>query len=97
LKFFWQGQDWNVDVFATRPVYPDPRHFDSAEDDEEVFGGWATYKGTPNETIDLFALQYNSDRGLNDFRYTTLGGRWLGSPRIRGFFVCGSKEDEICR
>jgi hypothetical protein len=79
IKFMWQAQDWNVDFFATRPVYPNPTHFDSPNYAEEFFGSWATYKGIPNETIDLFALQYNSDRGLNNFRYTSLGGRWLGS------------------
>lgn len=79
IKFMWQAQDWNVDFFATRPVYPNPTHFDSANYAEEFFGSWATYKGIANETIDLFALQYNSDRGLNNFRYTSLGGRWLGS------------------
>lgn len=79
FKFYWQGEDWNVDFFATRPVFPDPIHFDSANYQEEFFGGWATYKTIPNQTIDLFTLQYNSDRGLNHFRFTTIGGRWLGS------------------
>ncbi len=79
MKFFWQGEDWNADFFATRPVFPVPERFDSAEYTEEFFGGWATYKAIPQQTVDLFALQYNSDRGLNNFRYTTLGSRWLGS------------------
>jgi hypothetical protein len=79
LKFFWQGEDWNVDFFAVRPIFPQPERFDSAMYDEEFFGGWATYKAIPNRTIDLFALQYNSDRGTDHFRYTTLGGRWLGN------------------
>ena len=79
FKFYWQGADWNVDFFATRPVFPDPIHFDSANYQEEFFGGWATYKAIPNQTIDLFTLQYNSDRGVNNFRFTSVGGRWNGS------------------
>jgi hypothetical protein len=79
MKFFWQGENWNADFFAVRPVFPVPERFDSAEYKEEFFGGWATYKAIPNQTIDLFTLQYNSDRGTNNFRYTTMGGRWLGS------------------
>jgi hypothetical protein len=79
IKFFWQGEAWNLDVFATRPVIVDPIRFDSASYDQEFFGGWATYKAIPGHTIDLFAIQYNNDTGANRFRYTTLGGRWLAS------------------
>jgi hypothetical protein len=79
FKFFWQGEDWNVDVFATRPVIVNPVQFDSADEEQEFLGTWATYKGVPNNTYDLFAIQYNNDSGANNYRFTTLGGRWLGS------------------
>lgn len=79
FKFFWQGQDWNVDFFATRPVVPNPIHFDSPAYDQEFFGAWGTYKAIPGQTFDAFAIQFNNARGLNNFEFTTLGGRWLGS------------------
>ena len=79
FKFFWQGQDWNVDFFATRPVIVDPIHFDSPDYEQEFFGAWGTYKGNPGHTFDLFAIQFNNARGANNFEFTTLGGRWLGS------------------
>ncbi len=79
FKFFWQGPDWNVDFFATRPVLPDAIHFDSAVYEQEFFGAWGTYKAIPGHTFDVFAIQYNNSRGLNNFEFTTLGGRWLGS------------------
>lgn len=79
LKFYWQGENWNIDVFATRPVIVDPIRFDSASYDQEFFGGWATYKAVPGHTFDLYAIQYNNDSGANRFRFTTLGGRWLAS------------------
>jgi hypothetical protein len=79
FKFYWQGQDWNVDVFATRPVLVDPVRFDSADEEQDFVGAWGTYKAIEGQTIDLFAIQYNNDRGANDFEFTTLGGRWLGS------------------
>lgn len=74
LKFYWQGEAWNVDVFATRPVIVDPLRFDSASYDQEFFGGWATYKAVTGHTFDLYAVQYNNDAGANRFRFTTLGG-----------------------
>jgi hypothetical protein len=79
FKFFWQGEDWNIDFFMTRPIFPDPTHFDSAEYDREFFGAWATYKAIKNQTIDLFAIQYNNAAGAANYQFTTLGGRWLGS------------------
>jgi hypothetical protein len=78
-KFFWKGENWNVDVFYTQPVRVNPTHFDHPDHLQDFFGAWGTYKAIPNETIDLYAIQYNNDRGLNDFEFTTLGGRWLGS------------------
>ena len=79
FKFYWQGTDWNVDFFATRPVLPNPIHFDSANYDQEFFGGWATYKAIEGQTFDLFAIQFNNAFLANNFQFTTLGGRWLGS------------------
>jgi hypothetical protein len=79
FKFFWQGPDWNLDFFATRPVIVDPTHFDSANYDQEFFGAWATYKAIEGQTFDAFAIQYNNMAGANDFQFTTLGGRWLGT------------------
>jgi hypothetical protein len=78
-KFFWQGEDWNVDLFATRPVLPDPKRFDSVAVEQDFFGAWGTNKGVPGRTIDLFAIQFNNERGSNNFEFTTLGGRWLSS------------------
>jgi hypothetical protein len=79
FKFFWQGQDWNCDVFVTRPVLPNPIHFDSANYDQEFFGAWATYKAIEGQTFDFFAIQFNNSFLTNNFQFTTLGSRWLGS------------------
>jgi hypothetical protein len=56
-----------------------PTHFDSADEEQDFLGGWATYKAIQGHTFDLFAIQYNNDTGANDFEFTTLGGRWLGA------------------
>ena len=73
---FWKGRKWAVDGFYTRPVLPDPTHFDSADYDREFSGIWATRKGCPHHAVDLFYLVYNN--GDVGFKYDTLGGRWSG-------------------
>ncbi|WP_425619252.1 alginate export family protein [Anatilimnocola sp. NA78] len=79
IKFMWTDADWNLDVFFTEPVAVHPIRFDSAIDEQEFFGGWATYKAIKDQTIDLYALQFNNSLGFNNFQYTTMGGRWLGT------------------
>jgi hypothetical protein len=98
-KFYWQGEDWNVDLFYTQPVRVDPIHFDNPDHLQDFFGAWGTYKAIKNQTIDLFAIQYNNDRGANDLEFTTLGGRWLGSKpdgwlwEVEGGVQFGSNSD----
>jgi hypothetical protein len=79
LKFMYVDECWNIDFFYTKPVAVDPRNFDSPIEQQDFFGGWATYKAIKNQTIDLYALQFNNELGANNFQYTSLGGRWLGS------------------
>jgi hypothetical protein len=79
FKFFYQGQDWNIDFFATRPVIVDPIRFDNPSYDQEFMGAWATYKARPGHTYDFYAIQFNNMAGTNNFQYSTLGARWLGS------------------
>lgn len=79
VKFMWKDDCWNVDLFYTQPVAVDPHNFDSPIEQEDFFGAWATYKAIQDQTIDLYALQFNNALGANNFKYTTLGGRWMGT------------------
>jgi hypothetical protein len=79
INFLWRGEDWNADFFFVEPVQTDPRNFDTAIDEEEFFGMYATYKGIKDHTFDIFALQFNNSLLPASFKYTTLGGRWLGT------------------
>lgn len=76
-KLLWAGEDWNADVFYTRPVLPVPHRFDSPDYNQEFMGFYATRKSDPNSVIDLYTLQYNNSALRQAFRYTTTGGRWL--------------------
>lgn len=81
-KVFWRGTDWNVDAFYTRPMHFEPGKsvkFDNPDYEREFMGIYSTYKGRPNNTYDLYFLRYNNDRGPNNFRFNTLGGRWQGT------------------
>ena len=82
-KFFWQGEDWNIDFFYTKPVIVDRHNFDSSDENQEFFGTWATYKAVKNNTFDFYALQFNNSNipagRVRGFQQTTLGSRWLGS------------------
>jgi hypothetical protein len=79
LRFMWKGDCWNVDLFYTQPVAVDPRNFDAPIEQQDFFGGWATYKGIQDQMIDLYAIQFNNSLAPGDFEYTTLGGRWSGT------------------
>ena len=99
FNFLWKGDDLNVDFFATRPVLVDPYRFDSADEEQQFLGMFATYKAVPNNTFDAYAIQYNNDRLANDFLYRTLGGRWLSSDpsgwlwELEGSVQFGRKTD----
>jgi len=83
-KLFWQGKDWNVDGFWTRPV-PFSQHvttddiFDHSDPNAEFYGLYATNKATKNRTIDTYYLGYSKYDGAVPFRTQTLGGRYLDS------------------
>jgi hypothetical protein len=79
VKFMWSDDCWNIDGFYTQPVAVDPRNFDAPIEQQDFFGVWGTYKAIKDQTIDLYALQFNNELGANNFEYTTLGGRWLGT------------------
>ncbi len=78
-KLFWRGEDWNADLFWTRPILPNPTHFDSPLQDREFMGAYLTYKKLKNSTLDLYYLAYNnSNQVIGDFNYDTVGARLKG-------------------
>ena len=79
LNFLWRGEDWNADFFMVEPVTVNPVHFDSANDKQEFMGAYATYKKIKDQTIDLFAMQYNNATAPQQYAFTTTGGRWQGA------------------
>ncbi len=76
-KLYYEGRDWNVDAFYTRPIFPAAKRFDTPDYDQEFTGIYATYEARPNQTHDFYYLRYND--GDAGFRYDTLGARCQGS------------------
>lgn len=97
-KLMWKSADWNADLFYTKPVAVDPNSFDQAIDEQDFFAGWATYKGKKDHTLDFYAIQFNNRLAPNNFEYTTLGSRWLGTNNdwlweLEGGYQLGENTD----
>ncbi len=98
-KFLWQGDDWNIDAFCTRPVIVNPKAFDSADYKQEFSGVFATYKAIKNNTFDFYYLSYYNGRGANNFQFQTVGGRWFGNDgpqlwELEGGVQYGNNTDQ---
>jgi hypothetical protein len=78
-RFTGKNKTFSLDGFWTNPITPDARRFDSPDLAQEFMGLYSSYSGRTNETIDLYALRYLNDRGVNDFEFNTFGSRWNGS------------------
>ncbi len=95
-KTFWEGQNWNVDAFYTRPIFPNARQFDSPDYDQEFMGFYTTYKGRESDTFDFYYLVYNN--GDANFKFDTVGVRWQGSRNewlweLEGAYQYGENSD----
>ena len=95
-KAFWQGEQWNVDAFYTRPISVHATQFDGPDYDQEFMGFYTTYKGGENGTADLYYLRYNN--GDANFKLDTIGTRLNGSRddwlwEFEGAYQFGENSD----
>ncbi len=87
LKLFWKGDDWDVDLWWTRPV-PFGQHitggftdhnFDRSDESQEFIGLWLSRKTCKNRKLDLYFLrlaEYDANPTL--FDESLIGARWEG-------------------
>ncbi|QGJ70287.1 Alginate export [Planctomycetales bacterium 10988] len=108
VKLMWQGKDWNVDGFWTRPVIVDTHNFDNPDNQQQFYGLWATYKGFENDQLDLYWLGYENselsnfavrNRTLGTFHYQTVGARYLAGKGptqalLQGAYQFGQNDGE---
>jgi hypothetical protein len=81
VKAYWQGRDWNLDAFWTRPVIVDTRNFDSPHQDQEFMGLFGSFHGWESEQIDVYFLKFNDGASPNLQQISTIGSRWYGESR----------------
>ena len=80
FKFFWQGEDWNVDFFATRPVIVRSDSFRQRRLRPGILRRLGHLQGDPGPDLRLLRHPIQQrPAGATTFQFTTLGGRWLGS------------------
>ena len=58
-KLLWQGENWNIDAFYTRPVTVRPYAFDTTDYQREFMGTFASYKAIKDHQFDFYYLRYN--------------------------------------
>lgn len=75
-KLFWQSEDFSLDFFWTKPVFPDPKNFDNPDNSQSFAGAWASVKGEDKQVWDLYFLRYAEDDGRPDFDFNNFGSRW---------------------
>ncbi len=88
-SLYWEGADWDVDAFWTRPVPIDDRSWDSPDQSQEFMGLYSTYKALKDETLDLYFLRYSETAGAG-FNFNTFGSRWEGN---RGAWLWEAEGD----
>lgn len=83
LRAYWHTQKWSVDTFWVRPVVPNPRRFDSADNQRAFSGVYLTHRPNTSKLIDLYVLNLNDTRAATKGDTTTFGGRYAGDVKKR--------------
>ena len=85
VKLFRQGEHWDVDAFWVQPVIPRADKFDATDENQNLIGGWATYRPKKGEFIDFYYLGLNNSNTITQSgierspaHIHTTGTRWVG-------------------
>lgn len=81
-----RGKAWNVDLFWSRPNIVLARQLNQPNYNQQFFGTYWTYKGTPNRLYDVYYLGLLADRDnttplngeVGEYQVHTLGLRYQG-------------------
>jgi hypothetical protein len=91
-KLYYTSADWNIDAFITRPVNEAAgnvsRRTSADHPDQSRFfsGVYTTWKGTENQTLDLYWLwsdENSDDAAIIDGDRHTIGARWEGKQAVK--------------
>ena len=85
VRLFRTGEKWDVDLFYTAFVPPDPSSFDHADENVEFGGAWATYRPQPGHFADFYYLYLDNSNTVTQqgiarspTELHTFGTRYLG-------------------
>lgn len=74
----YEDGPWSIDTFYTAYVPPRANEFDKADWQQPVYGSYAVYTASPNNTLDLYYIGYDNRRPgaiVSDFSLHTFGSR----------------------
>lgn len=92
VKLYYTSDDWNIDAFATRPVNAAagnifrPTSADHPDASRWFSGVYTTWKGTENQSLDLYWIWSNEDNdnaAVIDGDRHTIGARWEGKQTVK--------------
>lgn len=63
-RLFRRGEKWDVDLFWTAFVPPNPDGFDQADDNREFGGAWATYRPQKGHFSDFYYLFFDNTNNV---------------------------------
>ncbi|MFO0967151.1 MAG: alginate export family protein [Gemmataceae bacterium] len=85
VRGYYTSEKWDVDLFWTQPVVPNPSHFDSVDNNQNFAGFWATYRPAKGQFRDFYYLYLdNTNRQTQlgivraPYNVHTLGTRFAG-------------------
>jgi hypothetical protein len=63
-RLFRKGEKWDVDLFYSAFVPPNPNGFDQLDDNQEFGGAWATYRPEKGHFLDFYYLYYDNTNNV---------------------------------
>lgn len=69
----WSSDDWEIDAFWMRPVFPNTRQFDNPLSNLQFYGIYSAYKGFESTAAEMYWLAF--DNNFTGLRADSLGGR----------------------
>ncbi len=79
-KIYYQGDDWSLDGFWVQPIFAEPQSLDSPDGTQEFYALWWSYRGIPDELVDLYWIGYADYdapfAAASTFKFQTAGLHW---------------------
>lgn len=102
VRFIYDSDSWEMNSFWVRPLFRNRdsfRRFDDPNPEQQLYGVFTTYKGLPNDKVDLYWLAFDLPQPGGGARYDTLGTRYYGGRdqwlyEFEGGYQFGANPDD---